>query len=63
MMINTLKDYNKRIYTNFQHNKIPKDNDYFACLSVILLNSVFINSDKEYHLQILLEECKHATIK
>ena len=55
-----IKIYNNRVYTNFQHNKIPKDNEYFACLSVILLDSIFVNSDKEYYLQILLEECKYA---
>ena len=43
------KIYNNRVYTNFQDNKIPKDNEYFVC-----------NSDKEYHPQILLEECKYA---
>ena len=39
--------YNDRVYTNFQHNKITKDDEYCACLSVILLDSVFFNSDKE----------------
>ena len=55
-----IKIYNNRIYTNFQYNKIPKDNEYCACLSVILLDSIFVNSDKEYYPQILLEECKYA---
>ena len=36
-----VKIYNDRVYTNFQHNKIPKDNEYCACLSVILLDSIF----------------------
>ena len=49
-----------RAYTNFQHNKIPEDNEYFACLSVILLDSIFVNSEKEYYPQILLEECKYV---
>ena len=31
-----IKIYSNKIYTNFQHNKIPKDNEYGACLSVIL---------------------------
>ena len=31
-----IKTYNDGVYTNFQHNKIPKDNEYCACLSVIL---------------------------
>ena len=26
-----IKLYNNKVYTNFQHNKIPKDNEYFAC--------------------------------
>ena len=40
-----IKTYNDKVYTNFQHNKIPKDNEYGACLSVILLDSIFLNSD------------------
>ena len=55
--------YNNRVYKNFQHNKIPKDNEYCACLSVIFLGSIFVNSDKEYYLQIFLEECKYSIKK
>ena len=44
-----IKMYNNRVYTNFQHNKISKDNEYFAGLSVMLLDSIFVNSDKEYY--------------
>ena len=29
------------------------------CLSVILLDSIFVNSDKEYYPQIFLEEFKY----
>ena len=58
-----IKIYNNRVYTNFQHNKIPKDNEYCACLSVILLDSIFVNSNKEYYPQIFLEECKYAIKK
>ena len=43
-----IKIYNDKVYTNFQHNKIPKDNEYCACLSVTLLDSIFVNSNKEY---------------
>ena len=49
-----IKIYNDRVYTNFQHNKISKDNEYFKCLSVIILDSIFINSDKKCYPQILL---------
>ena len=55
-----IKIYNNKVYKNFQHSKIPKDNEYFTCLSVILLDSIFVNSDKEYYPQLLLEECKCA---
>ena len=48
------------MYTNFQHNKIPKDNKYCACLSAILVDSTFVNSNKKYYPQIFLEECKYA---
>ena len=55
-----VKIYNNRLYTNFQHNKIPKDNEYFACLPAILLDSIFINLGKEYYPQILLKDCKYS---
>ena len=58
-----IKIYNKRVYKHFQHNKIPKDNKYCVCLSVILLDSIFVNWDKEYYPQVLLEECKYAIKK
>ena len=55
-----IKIYTDRVYTNFQHNKIPKDIEYCECLSVILLDSILVNSDKEYYPQIFLEERKYA---
>ena len=54
-----IKIYNDKVYTNFQDNKIPKDNEYFACQSAILLDSIFVNSNKECYPQIFLEECKY----
>ena len=54
---------NNRVYVNFQYNKILKDNEYCTCLSVILLDSIFVNSDKECYSQIFLEECKYAIKK
>ena len=55
-----IKIYNDRVYTNFQHNKISRDNEYCACLSVILLDSIFVNLNKKYYPQIFLEEYKYA---
>ena len=41
---------------------MPQENEYCACLSVILLDSTFVNSSKEYYPQIFLKECKYAII-
>ena len=49
---NKIKIYNDRLYTNFQHNKIPKDNEFCACLSVILLDFIFVNLNEEYFPQM-----------
>ena len=57
-----IKIYNDKVYTNFQHSKIQKDDEYCTCLSAILLDSIFVNSNKEYYPEIFLEECKY-TIK
>ena len=59
---NKIKIYNNRINTNFQGNKILKDNKCCACLFVIVLDSV-ANVDKKYYQQIFLEECKYAVKK
>ena len=54
-----IKICNDRAYANFQYNKMPKGNEYYPCLSVILLDSILVNSDKECFPQIFLEECKY----
>ena len=54
------KIYNDKVYASFQDNKAPKDNEHWACLSVILLDSIYVNSNKEYYQQIFLEESKYA---
>ena len=55
-----IKIYNDKASKKFQHKKIPKYNEYCASLSVILLDSIFVNLNKEYYPQIFLEECKSA---
>ena len=55
--------YNNGVYTNFQYKKIPKDNEYCTCLSVILRGSIFVNSDKECYPQIFLEEYRYEIKK
>ena len=55
-----IKIYNDRKYTTFQYNKTTKDNEYCTYLSAILLDSIFVDSDKEHYPQIFLEECKYV---
>ena len=52
------KNYNEKVYANFQH-KTVKHNKCFAGLLVIILDSTFVNSDKEYYPQVLLEKSKY----
>ena len=54
-----IKIYNNRINSNFQGNKITEDNEYFNCLSVILLDSVLKINNYYY----TLEESKYAVKK
>ena len=57
-MINTSKTeiaiYNDKVYLNFEQNKKPNYNKECAYLSVILLDVMFVNLNKQYYPQILL---------
>ena len=44
---------------NFYYNKMPKENEFYTCLFVILLDSV-VDVNKKYYSQIFLEECIYA---
>ena len=57
-----IKIYNNKINTNFYGNKIPEDNEYCTCFSVLLLDSV-VKLDNDYYPQIFLKECKYAVKK
>ena len=54
-----MKTYNDAAYANFQYNEIPKDNEQYRCLSVILSDSILVNSKKENYSQIVLEDCNY----
>ena len=47
-----IKSYNDKVYTDFDDNKLPKDNEYCAHWSVILLDFIFANLNKESYPQI-----------
>ena len=47
-----IKTYNDKVVKNFEISKMQRDNEYFTCLSVVLLDSIFVDSDKKYYPQI-----------
>ena len=51
--------YGGRVSTNFQGEKVPKENASYKYMSLIMLDSV-IRLNKKYYPQTLLEECKYA---
>ena len=52
------KTYGDKVNTNFQDQKVQKENTSYNCLSLIMLNFV-ISANKKYHPQTLLEECEY----
>ena len=57
-----IKSYGDKINTNFQGEKVPKENASYKCLSLIMLDSV-IRVNKNYYLQTLLEEWNYEIKK
>ena len=57
-----IKQYGEKINTNFQGKKIPKENESYKCLSLIMLESV-IKMGKKHYSQTVLEECKYEIKK
>ena len=62
MMINTEKQKQKYMQTNFHNEKIPKEKSPYKCLSIIILDSV-IKANNKYCPQTFLEECKYVQEK
>ena len=57
-----IKLYNDNISINFQGKNIPKENESYKCLSLILLESI-IRMNKKHYPHTLLEECKYEINK
>ena len=57
-----MKIYDGNVKTNFQGEKVPKENASYKCLSLIMLDSV-VKVKKKYYPQTLLEECKYEITK
>ena len=51
-----IKSYKGKVNTNFHNDKMSKEGSPCTCLKVVLIDSVFKN-DKNYYLQVFLEEC------
>ena len=54
--------YGDKVNTNFEGNKMPKENASCKCSSLIVLDSV-IRVNKKYYPQTLLDECKNEIEK
>ena len=54
-----IKMYGDKVNTNFQGQKLPKENASYKCISLIMLDSV-VRVNKNYYPQTLLEECKYV---
>ena len=57
-----IKTHGDKVNTNFQGQKVPKENASYKCISLIMLDSV-IRVNKKYYPQTLFEECKYAIRK
>ena len=53
-----IKLYGGKVNTNFQGKNVPKENAWYKCLSLIMLDYV-IRVNKKYYPQTLLEKCKY----
>ena len=49
-----IKTYGDKVNTNFQGQKVPKENASYKCISLIMLDSI-IRVNKKYYRQTLLE--------
>ena len=54
--------YNAKLNIRFHGNKIPEENDCYACFLVLSLSSV-VKVSKKYYPQILSEKWKYAVKK
>ena len=57
-----IKSYEDKVNTNFQGEKVQKENGSYKCSSLIMLDSV-IRANKNYIPQTLLEESKYEIKK
>ena len=57
-----VREFDRKIKTNFLGNEVPKENMRYTCIACINIDSV-IRMDKKNHPQVYLEECKYRVKK
>ena len=57
-----VREFDGNIKTNFLGNGLPKENDYYTCITCITIDSVLKTNKKNYP-QVYLEECKYKVKK
>ena len=53
-----IKSYEDKVNRNFQGKKIPKENESYQCLLLIMLDSV-LRVSKKYYPEVLLEDSEY----
>ena len=57
-----VKEFNGVIKTNFLDDEIPKENEHYACIACINIDSI-IRLEKTNYPEVYLEECKYKIKK
>ena len=57
-----VKMYDNKVKTNFQGKEAPKEDAFYKCLFLIMLDSA-VKAGKKYYPQVFLEECKYVKRK
>ena len=57
-----VREFNGVIKTNFLGDEMPKENEYYTCITCMTIDSV-MRMEKENYPQVYLEECKYRIEK
>ena len=57
-----VREFSSEIKTNFLGDEVLKENEHYACIACITIDSVMRMKKKNYP-QVYLEECKYRTKK
>ena len=57
-----VREFDGVMTTNFLRDEVPKENEHYACVACITIDSV-MRMEKKNYLQVYLEECKYRMKK